>query len=158
MCLICGDTKSSKSPINYKCTNKCKFYAHEECVRIHSYTLKHDITDRTVFQCSSVKYQLKPCEVQNLLAVTVQQAERSKFIAKIKNRGQVNTSRYKNNMRRWVNDEIKCEFCLRIYGTNELRHNAAYCTGAAGDPIGSTNIAYPFAFLKRFRHITFKVP
>ncbi len=158
MCLICGDTENSKSPINYKCTNKCKFYAHGQCVRIHSCILKIDITDRNAFQCSSVKYQLKPCEVQNLLAVTAEKQEIKKTITRIKSRGQVNTNRYKNNMRRWVNDEIKCEFCLRTYGTNELRHNAAYCTGAAGDPIGSSNIAYPFAFLKRFRHITFKVP
>ncbi len=73
-------------------------------------------------------------------------------------RGKVQTQKYNNKRKRWTNDEIQCEFCGRWYGVNESRHTAAFCAGADGDPITQRNIVYPFAFIKRFRHLTRKVP
>ena len=70
----------------------------------------------------------------------------------------MNTSRYNNRQKRWLNDEIECEHCGRWYGVNETNHVAKYCNGAQGDPITSDNLSYPFAHLKRFKHLTMLVP
>ena len=80
------------------------------------------------------------------------------FRAGVIKRGKVLTSRYQKRQRRWLNDEVECEFCGRWYGVNELRHNAAYCSAASGDPITRENLPYPFAHIKRFKHLTLKVP
>ena len=76
----------------------------------------------------------------------------------LKLRGQVNTSKYSNKRKRWLNDEIECEMCGRWYGINETNHTAEFCKDAPGSPITNRSRPYPFAHLKRFRCLTYKVP
>ena len=118
--------------------------------------MNETITNRNLFSCRAIVYQIMPCEIHGVLHGT--DLSKKKLMKRIKNRGKVRTSNYRNRQKRWLNDEIECVHCGRWYGVNESRHNALYCDGADGDPLVDRNLPYPFAHLKRFKHLTLKVP
>ena len=127
-----------------------------DCVECLAAIMDKAIWSRRKFRCSEVVHQLKPCEVVSWQNATA--ADRIGLRKTILKRGKVQTAKYKKRQRRWINDEVECELCGRWYGVNELEHNAAYCSQASGEPITERNLAYPFAYLKRFKHLTRKVP
>jgi len=57
-----------------------------------------------------------------------------------------------------MNEEIECEYCGRWYGLNETNHLEVFCTAMNGVGLNDETRRYPYAKLKRFRHITWKVP
>ena len=156
MCLICGSTDGRQKKNNLPCVHRCGFYAHHRCVRALGAITGQNLVNRNLFSCRAVVYQFMPCEIHGI--TNWPNEKRANLIKRIKQRGKVNTSRYNNRQKRWLNDEIECEHCGRWYGVNETNHVAKYCNGAQGDPITSDNLSYPFAHLKRFKHLTMLVP
>ena len=110
----------------------------------------------TDFNCNLVKYQLKPDEIGQINSC--ENSELKNWKKLMVKRGEVKSGKYLKRQRRWANDEIQCEFCGRWYGVNEIKHNAQFCVAASGQPLTERNLPYPFAYLKRFRHLTRKVP
>ena len=84
--------------------------------------------------------------------------EKDLLYKRVKTRGRVGSSTYSKKRKRWLNDEIECEFCGRWYSTEESNHLEIYCTGMFGESLTDSNKFYPFSRLKRFRHLTRKVP
>ena len=151
MCLVCGDIIGSIE--SSECQKKCKFKVHSRCFSINCKLSGYDGS----FCCSMVKYQFRPSELSKVSNVV--SSDDVKYLQKIsKSRGRVNTAKYHGKRKRWENEEIQCEYCKKWYGLNESDHVALYCEAAIGSPITDRNRRYPFASLKRFRHISWKVP
>jgi len=148
-CLICGDTDD----IDVLCNKNCGFGCHSMCLEYMCGIMDREEIDAAEFCCQFVEYQIMPCEVVDMMAGEVDVVK-----AKVLKRGKVLSHKYNNRQKRWLNDEIECEFCGRWFGVNESRHVAQFCTGVVGDPISEANMPYPFAHIKRFKHLTRKTP
>ena len=109
-----------------------------------------------VFECSCVTYQLKEDEVNKCLNSSRHLCR--EVYKTIKARGKVGSSRFEKKRKRWLNDEIVCQYCGKLYGTNEKNHLEVFCSGMYGEGLTAENSAYPFSRLKRFRHLTRKTP
>ena len=155
MCIICGND-TSVDGFKYACRNDCKFSAHLECIRVLCRVLNIELLDRSLFYCDSVEYHLKPSEVSSCR--TFNEAKVKSLRTVIKRRGKIQTHKYSMKRKRWLNDEIECEYCGRWYGANETNHLGTYCSGMSPYGLSQDSRNYPFAQLKRFRHITWKVP
>ena len=156
MCLVCGSESENADDDWIMCVMRCGFGVHAKCLKVLCRIKGCSVVNSSEFQCSMVCYQMKPWEVE--IGLHCNGGTWKSFRAGVIKREKVLTSRYQKRQRRWLNDEVECEFCGRWYGVNELRHNAAYCSAASGDPITRENLPYPFAHIKRFKHLTLKVP
>ena len=154
MCLICGDVKLARG-IVIKCTEDCEFFCHNSCLKLHNMVTNSCISEN-MFMCSDVLYQMRPVEVAK--ALSGGEVGLRKIREVLKRRGSVLSPKYNRKRKRWMNDEIQCMKCNMWYDTNEQDHVALYCRAAAGYPITDRNRSYPFAHLKRFRHLTRLVP
>ena len=155
MCIICGSTTLTDS-FKYVCSNECKFSAHLECIRVLCRATNIEIFDRNTFCCDLVEYHLKPSEVNSCRTFIETKIKALRTV--MKRRGKIQTHRYSMKRKRWLNDEIECEYCGRWYGANETNHLGTYCSGMSSYGLSQDSRNYPFAQLKRFRHITWKVP
>ena len=156
MCLICGSSIDSEAPDNFRCIEECKFFAHKVCIEVHAEVIGIPIIRRSEFTCSNVYYQFKPSEIES-----GKDSDESAIVVlynTAKLRGRVNTSKYMNRQKRWLNGDMKCALCGRWYGVNEDNHISGYCAGAGGSPITERNTSYPFAHMKRFKSLTFLEP
>ena len=154
-CLVCGDQAGEDLHV-YKCVNKCNYFSHEVCVKVHAAVVNEDLYSRSEFKCETVLYQIRPDEIDD--NIELEWDNLVKLSETLKLRGMVNTAKYNNKRKRWINDEIQCELCRKWYGVNEGGHSADLCRVAPGSPITDRNRPYPFAHLKRFRCMTYKVP
>jgi hypothetical protein len=155
MCLICG-SDASEDNFKYTCNNDCKYSAHLQCIRVLCRVTDVELFDRGVFCCDLVEYHLKPSEVNS--CGTLRVATIKEMRLSLKKRGKVKTNKYSMKRKRWLNDEVECEYCGRWYGVNEANHLGTYCPGMSSSALSQESRNYPFAQLKRFRHITWKVP
>ena len=152
-CLICGDSVTSAS--SWKCTLKCDFGAHVDCIRcLEAVEGKKFAVDQ--FRCNDVVYQMRPEQI--LRGVRLDVASVESLRSELKVNGRVNTAKYSIKTKRWVNEEVNCRKCHRWYGLNETDHHATYCTGVLGTPIPSRDTPYLLSRCKRFRHISWKTP
>ena len=156
MCLICGDHIKIQTEHDFTCTRKCGFFAHADCVNVHSKVLGIVVPRQCDFMCRNIEYQIRIEEVEKCRSGLGNEIRKLKKI--LRNRGYVYSEKYIKKRKRWVNDEIQCVSCKRWYGTNELNHTALYCNSADGVPINESNDSYPFAHLKRFKHMTRLTP
>ena len=68
-------------------------------------------------------------------------------------RGKVNTLKYSNYEKRYLNEELKCDRCLKTIGLHESDHLLRNCTGISCTPINEYNKNYPVSLAKRMRYI-----
>ena len=108
------------------------------------------------FDCNLVEYQFRYSEVnQNCVNNGFNVGALTKIA---KRRGKINSAKYSNKRKRWENDEIQCDQCGNWFGLNESDHIASFCTAANGDRISRDNLDYPYACIKRFRHLCRMTP
>ena len=154
LCLICGGRSEADRDV-VKCKHNCNFGVHRECLSILG-EINNVSYSSVDFECVNVTYQLKESEInkyRNCSGSCRRELQRS-----IKARGKVGSGKYARKRKRWLNDEITCEYCGKLYGTDEKNHLEVFCSGMYGDGLTEDNRAYPFSRLKRFRHLTRKTP
>ena len=134
------------------CAIHCGFSVHASCLEILS-ELTSCARDR--FLCSDIIHQFRPNELSDFKLQRINITDLKEMCRK---RGKVNTKKYCNQKRRWENEEMQCQYCKRWYDFSEVNHTALHCEAAAGSPITDENRSYFYANLKRFRHISWKVP
>ena len=156
LCIICGDDARSRTQLGtIFCKRACTFFVHTICLRIHHAILDEDFSP-LLHQCSNVQYQIRGEEIEDNAGLNWEGLV--KLSETLKLRGRVNTTKYNNKRKRWLNDEIECNLCGRYFGINEINHTAEFCAASTGTPITDRNRGYPFAKLKRFRCLTYMVP
>ena len=154
-CLVCGGSIANDSD-NVMCIKNCGYGTHLECVKVLFDMQKINNRSLESFQCSDVIYHLKEDEVK--VGINGNRKDKDMLYKRVKTRGRVGSSTYLKKRKRWMNDEIECEFCGRWYSTEENNHFEFYCAGMFGEGLTDSNKFYPFSRLKRFRHLTRKVP
>ena len=154
-CLVCGSSIVNYSD-NVMCSKNCSYGTHLECAKVLFDMKTTSSSSLESFKCSDVIYQLKEDEVK--VGIKGNKKEKDLLYKKVKTRGRVGSSTYSKKRKRWLNDEIECAFCGRWYSTEENNHLEVYCTGMFGESLTDSNKFYPFSRLKRFRHLTRKVP
>ena len=156
MCLVCGDLVDGKFDNMFCTKTECEFGAHLECLEAHVMVMGISMYEDDTFTCSDIKYQFRRYEV--LMHSTLDVISVSKLTKIATKRGMVNSAKYSNQCKRWENDEIQCPDCNKWIDLYEKNHASCFCPAADGEPISDRNINYPFACIKRFKHITLKVP
>jgi hypothetical protein len=153
-CIICGEQIVFG---DLHCNQKCGYSAHPKCIQAHEAVLgntEYLITEQ--FDCNLVEYQFRYSEIQtNVINNKINVSALTKIAKK---REKINSAKYSNKRKRWENDEIQCDDCGQWFGLNESDHIASFCTAAKGDPISKDNLDYPYACIKRFRHLCRKTP
>ena len=98
-CLVCGEEQTDGDTNVFKCNNKCKYFAHSTCIKVHATVLDEDIYSRSEFKCDMIIYQIKPDEVEDNEELDWDKLVDLSRILKM--RGKVNTSKYSNKRKRW---------------------------------------------------------
>ena len=155
MCLICGNSIECFGAV-YFCNNNCGYSVHEKCLTVLYKALNKVIPHIEEFMCSKITHHIKPDEVTE--CAENDPVKMKALRAVLLHRGKINTRSYNNKRKRWMNDEIECEFCGQWYGANETNHLSSFCTGMNDLGLTEETKQYPFCQLKRFKHITWKVP
>ena len=154
-CLVCGQ-ELGNTVSRLMCSRDCNFGVHVDCMAVVSEIVGDNCRNESEFVCDKVVYQLKKEEVDKWNSCNA--TARRDLSRLVRMRGRVGSNRSSRKRRRWLNDEIECEFCGKWYSSDEKNHFEVHCTGMVGDGLTDENRAYPFSRLKRFRHLTRKVP
>ena len=155
-CLVCGVSSIDPLAPMYNCVNECKFIVHKNCLEAHAKAVGADMYDRSLFVCNDGRFQFRRTEI--LLYSALDQSSVKQLIIISNKRGFVDSAKYSNQCKRWENEEIQCEHCRVWYDMYGRDHIARFCCKAAGEPITERNMNYPFACIKRFKHVNWKVP